>query len=136
MPIISSDARTIALGCLVGTGRAAGAPDSYTVHLFDGDPEADGLELEDETESVPNGYAAGTVDSDDFTFDGEVATASAAMPAPLAEYAATATHFVMRSGGDDWFSAALLEPLDVVSAGAAYEVACSLFFDSAVEPPA
>lgn len=140
MPIPDPTARATALACIVGPTRAAGAPDSYTVHLFDGDPTVDGAEIADTTDlgagPVANGYVPGTLDADDFTFDGEVATGWADMPASLVAYPETATHFLLRSGGLDWFAAPLLEPLDVTGASDPYTLGCSLFFDSAVEPPA
>lgn len=145
MPIVDADARTIALQSMVGPDRAAIAPDSYTVHLFDGDPGDEGVEVADTTEVddglggttfVANGYAAATVSADDFTFDGELATVLAGFPAPTEAYPATVTHFLMRSGGVDYFTAPLLEPLDVTDPGDVYVVACTLFFDDAVAPPA
>lgn len=145
MPILDSTARATSLACIVGPDRATIAPDSYTVHLFAGDPADEGVEIAATTEvddgaggtvSVANGYAAATVDAGDFTFDGELATVVASFPAVSEAYPDTVTHFLMRSGGVDWFSAPLLEPLDVTGAGAAYTVSCSLFFDDAVAPPA
>lgn len=137
MPILDATARATALACIVGPTRAVGAPDSYTVHLFDGDPAGDGAEIADTTDEgagpVPNGYAAGTVDADDFTLDGEVATAWASMPATLASYPADVTHVVLRSGGLDWFAAPLFEALTVTGPGDAYLLGVHLFFDSFVE---
>jgi hypothetical protein len=139
MPILDAAARTIALGSVVGPDRAAIAPDTYTVHLFDDDPALEGVELTATTEldegTVANGYAAATVNAADFTFDGEIATVLAGFEADN-EWSATATHFLMRSGADDWFTGELLEPLDVTAAGAPFQVACSIFIDDAVEPPA
>ena len=50
MPILDASARTIALSCIVGPDRATVAPDTYTVHLFVGDPLGDGVELAASTE--------------------------------------------------------------------------------------
>lgn len=139
MPILSPEARTIALGCIVGTGRATAAPDSYTVHLFNGDPLLEGVELSTTTETdddvfEANGYAPATVSADDFTFDGEVATVSAGFTPTLA-YSDSASHWLFRSGGVDWFSGEFLdEPLDVVDPGDPFTVNCSLVIANLINP--
>lgn len=136
MPINSPEARTLALRSIVGVDRAAVAPDSYTVHLFTGDPLLDGVELSASTEIeddvfVSNGYDPATVSADDFTFDGEIATVPAGF-VPDQAYSASASHWLMRSGGVDWFSGGLLEPLDVLDPGDPFTVACSVLIDNLI----
>lgn len=72
------EALAIALRCIYGPDRATIAPDSFTVHLFNADPDLGGTEIANTTEVddglggtefVANGYAAPTVDSDDFAAD-------------------------------------------------------------------
>lgn len=147
MPIVDAANRTIALKCIVGPDRATIAPDAYTVHLFDGDPLLDGAELTATTEiddgaggvtTVANGYTPPTVDAGDFSFDGEIATVIAPFEAD-AEWSATATHFLLRptSGGDSFTGEFLAdEEVEVTGPGAPFNVACSVFIDDAVEPPA
>ena len=144
MPILDAASRTVALGCIVGPDRATIAPDTFDVSLFIGDPSLDGVEVADTTEVddglggtefVANGYAPGVADSDDFTFDGEIATVLVTFPAPTAEYPETVTHWLMKAGVDRWFAGELLEPLDVTGPGDPFVVACSQFIENMLDLP-
>ena len=138
MPVLDPESRAIMLRCMVGPDRAAIAPDSWLVRLFNDDPEAGGTEISDETETeggpVPNGYAAPTVYADDFAVDGEELSVVATLAAP-SEAWETATHWVLEDPVTGFRGpyAELVEPLEVDGTGGAFDLTVTVFFEDLEE---
>lgn len=144
MSLYDPEARAQAIACIYGPARAAGAPDSFLIRLFDRHPDDGGVELSDETEVddgiggtefVPNGYAAPTVDNDDFAADDVGMSATATFAAPLEAYSDEATYWLAEDPVTTyrWNVQPLLEPLNVGSAGDSFTVKLTVFFDDNVE---
>lgn len=131
MPVVSTTTQNQILDAWLGTGRAAGTPDSYDLELWAGDPRDDGS-----LEVSGGGYAAQTVDADDWgPADGgqTSTTAFVQFPDATAEYSDTATHYVLRDTTTDEvaFCAPLGEPLDVTGAGDGPGIRPTVFFADA-----
>jgi hypothetical protein len=63
MPLVSNPAKNAASDARYGDGRASNQPATWVIRLYDGDPEGDGNELDNE-----GGYAAVTVNNDSATW--------------------------------------------------------------------
>lgn len=136
------EAFATALACIYGPARAAGAPDDFTVHLYNGDPDLGGVEISDETEVddgmggtefVPNGYAAASLDSDDFTADDVGMTAPVQYADALEEWE-EATHARLKDTvtGFWWNAVPLAGPVIVSEAGPVEPAYFTIFFADSI----
>lgn len=139
-----------------GTTHGPNSPASFLLALFTGDPEGDGLEVEDATEVdvldgdgnvtgttlEANGYARAAVAHSDFaaSVDGVKATTDPVQFADaLAEWPDTVTHWQLYAvdGTTAWDSGVIEGGgLDVTEAGAGPAVSVSIFYADAVQEPA
>lgn len=128
MPVVSVTTQNQILAGWLGSGRAAGSPDSYSLELWAGDPRDAGS-----FEVSGGGYVAQTIDADDWNAPsgGQIqASSPVAFPDATDEYNDTATHLVLRdtSTTEIAFCAPLAEPLDVTGASGGPQITPIVFF--------
>lgn len=140
MPIYSTAARFKSLQNDYGPTRGINSPDSYTVHLWVGDPSQEGsfempgtTELEDAS-VVPNGYVPPTVSADSFVVDELGISAVVPLPDALEEWPHTITHWLLKDAatGEEWDYSLLSEPVDVTAAGPVQPIEVTVFYDDEI----
>jgi hypothetical protein len=119
------------LASMFGPDRSSVAPDSWTVHLFVGDPAVDGVE------QTGPGYAPASLSSDAFPAlagltDGST-SALVSFAAASAEWPEDSTHWLLRSGGADGPSGEFSVPVEVGGAGSFPPVLITVFFNDVEE---
>lgn len=145
MPILSTAAQNASLDNDYGATRGSNAPSAHQVALFNGDPNGDGVEISDTTETeagtVPNGYERVTIPNNGTTWapaaDGRKETAAPVVFAVPTEAWEDVTHFVLFDDADGttgWDSGALLETLVVTGAGTAPSADLAVFYGESVVP--
>jgi hypothetical protein len=141
VPLVSIAAQNKSLDNDYGATHGANAPAAHTVRLWIGDPEVDGIEVPDTTETeagtVANGYAAVVAANDATTWaaavDGQKVSVFIEFPAALEAYPDTITHFTTESSTDStevWDSGPLLEPIDITSAGDGPSAQLTIFYST------
>lgn len=127
MPIRDATARRKSLRNDYGTNAAADAPSSHDLHLFNGDPMLDGVEV------TGDGYAAVQVDPADWVDDeSEAIVALVTMPAPTGAWD-IATHWALEgSDGLWWDCGEFATPLNVTGAGDGPLVRVPIFYADAI----
>lgn len=101
-------AQNATLDALLGDGRAAGVPASFSLALFAGDPMGDGVEI------TGGGYTRPTVANTTAVWgtaaNGEKSTAAIAL-AGTGTYDNPATHWCLFDGATGWFTGELTDPV-------------------------
>ena len=119
MPMLSYAEQAALLDSYWGDGKGTGAPATFELALFNGDPTLGGVEMD----SV-GGYAAVSITNDGTNFpaaaDGQKVCAEQTFPTPTGEWTAagvadTGTHWVLRdsSTGTVWDYDVLTEEVNV-----------------------
>ena len=113
MPIGTEETQNAVLDAWLGSGRAAGCPDSYMIEGWVDDPSDDDAE-----EADFDGYAAATWDSDDWgpADGGETeTTALVSLGTPASDDSDRIRFWALRNvtSGELAFSAPMDEPVDV-----------------------
>jgi hypothetical protein len=129
MPLGSIDSRNQLLDGLLGTTRGSTAEDSYTLELWDGQPDdAGSLEI------TGSGYSNVTVNSDDWpaAADGEKALL-VTCSTPTGEWDEADYWALRKTGGDLGPWGALVEPLVVTGAGAAPTITLTVLYNENLE---
>ena len=142
MPLISTAAQNASLDNDYGATCGPNSPAAHRVRLWMGDPDGDGVEVPNTTETeagtVANGYAPVVIDNDGTVWldaeDGQKSTAAVVQfPDALEAYPGTVTHATLEDSTDAtavWDSVPLLEPLDVTSAGVGPAGVLTIFYST------
>lgn len=135
MPLRNIGAMNQVLGLCFGTTRGSGAPDSFQVGLFSGDPIDNDIDLVELTDADCPGYARASLDSDDFDApaDGAIA-ASVTFPDTDGEWSRAATHWGLFDPVTSfwWDCNELAEPLEVTGAGDGPLVVVTVQYDNSL----
>lgn len=134
MGILSVAEQDVFLAAYFGANKAAGAPASFQLALFNDDPTVGGVEMD----SV-GGYARVTVTNDGTNFpapaSGELVGAVQTFPTPTGAWTAagvadTATYWVLYNAatGDAVIGEALTQEIDVEASGGTVTVQPIIFF--------
>jgi hypothetical protein len=132
--LASTTAQNVSLDAMYGATKAAGAPASFHLALYAGDPTIDGTEL-----TGAGGYARLSVTNNGTNFpaasDGRKATQTLTLATSTGAWSAVATHWALldASTGDMYDTGALLEEIDVTASGQTATVRPVIFYTNLTE---
>lgn len=118
MALVSIAAQNASLSFSYGASKAAGAPATFELALFAGDPSTTGTEL-----AATGGYARVSVTNNGTNFpapsDGQLTGALQTFPTSSAAWSAVATHWALIDAATDevWDADALEQEIEVNASG-------------------